>query len=618
MFASFGGSPGGTASTVLYQGHPPLNLHYRPLQHSDYDALKAIHRELFPIDYEEVFFRKAVAGEDRVFSWAAVHSEYGRDYLVGFVTARVVYLYECDPLDRQVMGLAPKCLDGDGTVYVLTLGVVPPCRQCGIARSLLGLVHQHASRLRCRAIFLHVISYNDAAMRLYGTSGYQAMARLPNFYHLVTGRQPNPDQSWFDAFLYALFIPPSGPELSPAVQWAGGVLGAAVAPFRSMLGTFNVCIPSWLCSCCRQTYSTFLPFASTAGAAASQRSGLKGGLADTATSGWQPPLPQPPLQQQQQRAPSSKQSAPHHSRQLQSQQLPQSTCTAPGVVCSAVDAEQFLRMSHQQQYPPALQQDQQQQQQHQQSRCSGGGTLPKGAVGGEPCQKDRGAYNQGPAGSSRRSSGGTEPPGSQAQQQCNAASTSYGEDSGAAGSSGASSAAVSGDLVKHSGMSTSSPPPPPPLAFHPQSKQQQMMMYSAPILRPPSPPAPPSLSSSLTSLQQRHPHSSGSTSPSYIGWGGQSLGHHRSHHPQHFHQASHGPQYGLGTGGTAHGRTGEHTRGGIHRGGPQGFAGGSLSLHPQQQQHQQAQPQQCQQQQRGSVLTALFRPPTAQWHPHSR
>ncbi|GIM03083.1 hypothetical protein Vretimale_7887 [Volvox reticuliferus] len=256
MFGSFGGSPGGTASTMLYQGHPPVNLYYRPLQQSDYDALKAIHQELFPIDYEDVFFRKAVAGEDRVFTWAAVHSEYGRDYLVGFVTARVVYLYECDPMDRQVMSLASKCLDGDGTVYVLTLGVVPACRQCGIARSLLGLVHQHASRLRCRAIFLHVISYNDAAMRLYGTSGYQVMARLPNFYHLVTGRQPNPDQSWYDAFLYALFIPSSGPELSPAMQWAGGMLGAAVAPLRSMLGTFNGCIPSWLC---RQTYSTFMP-----------------------------------------------------------------------------------------------------------------------------------------------------------------------------------------------------------------------------------------------------------------------------------------------------------------------------------------------------------------------
>ncbi|PNH01292.1 hypothetical protein TSOC_012830 [Tetrabaena socialis] len=137
-----------------------------------------------------------------------MHCEYGRDHLVGFVTARLVYLYECDPMaaqrggaqhstaagrvfavpstaDREMLGLSAKSLDGQAAVYVLTLGVVPGCRGCGIARSLLGLVHQHAVGMRCRAIFLHVISYNDAAMRLYGGSGYQAMAQLPNFYHLA-------------------------------------------------------------------------------------------------------------------------------------------------------------------------------------------------------------------------------------------------------------------------------------------------------------------------------------------------------------------------------------------------------------------------------------------------
>ena len=36
-----------------------------------------------------------------------------------------------------------------------------------------------------------------------------------------------------------------------AMQWAlGGVLGAAVAPFRNMLGTVvNGCMPGWLCRC---------------------------------------------------------------------------------------------------------------------------------------------------------------------------------------------------------------------------------------------------------------------------------------------------------------------------------------------------------------------------------
>lgn len=46
------------------------------------------------------------------------------------------------------MGLSARSLDGQAAVYVLTLGVVEGCRQCGVARSLLGLVQQHAARLR--------------------------------------------------------------------------------------------------------------------------------------------------------------------------------------------------------------------------------------------------------------------------------------------------------------------------------------------------------------------------------------------------------------------------------------------------------------------------------------
>ncbi|GLC49192.1 hypothetical protein PLESTB_000192300 [Pleodorina starrii] len=610
---SFGGSPGSPPTTLLFQGQPPLNLHYRPLQQSDYDALKEIHRDLFPIDYEEVFFRKAIGGEDRVFSWAALHNEYGRDHLVGFVTARLVYLYECDPMDRQVMGLTSKCLDGEGAVYVLTLGVVSSCRQCGIARSLLGLVQQHAARVRCRAIFLHVISYNDAAMRLYGGSGYQAMARLPNFYHLITGRQPNPEQSWYDAFLYALFIPHSGPEPSAAMQWAGGMLGAAVAPLRSVLGTFHGCIPSWFC---RQTYSTFLPFAAGGGAAAvaaSQRSASKGSLADTATSAWQ--------QQQQQHAPPWQAPAlalpPSSQSQAQSQQ-PLPVSNPAGVVCAGVTAEHFLRRGgsqHQPQHHPHPQPHPQQQPYAHPPSCNGGQRHPKDLGASSQVTVAGGGSGAGPGPHSQQ----------QQQQPYNKGSMSYGLDSvgggggGGGGSSAASSGSVSGEAA-HPQLGTAPP------TLQPLSRQP----HPQPLLRPPSPPIPPNLAPSMTSLQQRHPHhggSSGASTPSHAGGGGPN-GHHRSHHGQHHHQhqhhqhyhqqqgSNHGGQYGVGGGSGgpgAHGRNGEHSRGGIHRGSPQGMAGGGLYPAGNPSQWQQ-QPQQS----GGSVLAMLFRPPTAQQHPHSR
>ena len=58
---------------------------------------------------------------------------------------------------------------------------LPPGASCLFHTSL----QPPAQPCRARAIFLHVISYNEAAMRLYGSSGYSPVARLPNFYHLV-------------------------------------------------------------------------------------------------------------------------------------------------------------------------------------------------------------------------------------------------------------------------------------------------------------------------------------------------------------------------------------------------------------------------------------------------
>jgi hypothetical protein len=46
---------------------------------------------------------------------------------------------------------------------------------------------------RCRALFLHVITYNTQAMSLYTMQGFACVARLSHFYYISTGRQPDPN-----------------------------------------------------------------------------------------------------------------------------------------------------------------------------------------------------------------------------------------------------------------------------------------------------------------------------------------------------------------------------------------------------------------------------------------
>jgi hypothetical protein len=43
-------------------------------------------------------------------------------------------------------------------------------------------------------VFLHVITYNSAAMSLYARQGFSCVAKLRQFYYIATGRTPDPHQ----------------------------------------------------------------------------------------------------------------------------------------------------------------------------------------------------------------------------------------------------------------------------------------------------------------------------------------------------------------------------------------------------------------------------------------
>lgn len=89
----------------------------------------------------------------------------------------------------------------------------------------------------CRAVFLHVITYNDAAIRLYSRAGFTCNGHLPSFYYIHTGRQPDPDTCVYDAYLFVQHT---------AAAWAGSgwdVLALAVSPLRAAWGRLHGCVP---------------------------------------------------------------------------------------------------------------------------------------------------------------------------------------------------------------------------------------------------------------------------------------------------------------------------------------------------------------------------------------
>ncbi|KAL8461882.1 hypothetical protein ACS0TY_033097 [Phlomoides rotata] len=171
---------------------------YRPVQPSDLVILERIHGKLFPIRYETEFFHNVVNGNGIV-SWGAVdrsRPEEQSDELIGFVTARVVSAKESEIEDL----LSFDSSKADQTlIYILTLGVVDSYRNLGIASSLIHEVMKYASNIStCRAVYLHVISYNNPAMHLYKKMSFQCVRRLYNFY-FINGQH-------FDSYLFVYYV----------------------------------------------------------------------------------------------------------------------------------------------------------------------------------------------------------------------------------------------------------------------------------------------------------------------------------------------------------------------------------------------------------------------------
>ncbi|KAL3689301.1 hypothetical protein R1sor_015610 [Riccia sorocarpa] len=177
--------------------HPPA-IAYRPIRPSDLNILQELHEALFPIKYELEFFSNVVHG-DGIISWGAVDlnkTSDNCDELVGFVTARVVTATESEEADMlgYELGSPERTL-----IYILTLGVIKQYRNLGIASALIGEVIEYATSLAsCRAVYLHVISYNHSAIYFYKKNSFQCLRKLRNFYY-INGHH-------YDSYLYIYYV----------------------------------------------------------------------------------------------------------------------------------------------------------------------------------------------------------------------------------------------------------------------------------------------------------------------------------------------------------------------------------------------------------------------------
>ena len=116
-------------------------ISFRPIELTDYDEIKALHEEFFPVRYADAFYDEAVrgvgiGGEPLFTLIAVVPSEKKEDgssgsTIVGFILAQLMITDYCEEKSLFYATNKPAKL-----FYILTLGVKQQFRKFGLATTL--------------------------------------------------------------------------------------------------------------------------------------------------------------------------------------------------------------------------------------------------------------------------------------------------------------------------------------------------------------------------------------------------------------------------------------------------------------------------------------------------
>ncbi|XP_003740466.2 N-alpha-acetyltransferase 60 [Galendromus occidentalis] len=162
-----------------------MQVQLRFLTISDVATVKVHCLDWFPIEYPDSWYLDITTDNGKYFSLAAVHL----GQIIGVVVAQTKGLESCREEDQEILS-AKFPLDSRVT-YILVLGVCREYRRSGVASLLINSLLEYLRNepvqnvtQRSRAVFLHVLSDNMAAISFYSRRGFVLHSYLPQYYEV--------------------------------------------------------------------------------------------------------------------------------------------------------------------------------------------------------------------------------------------------------------------------------------------------------------------------------------------------------------------------------------------------------------------------------------------------
>jgi ribosomal protein S18 acetylase RimI-like enzyme len=161
------------------------NITYRKPKENEIPEMLNLHKEWFPIDYTEQYFKIIVENKNKQYiSIAAVCNIKGNEYIIGMILA------ECKS-EQQYNSQVPDRYKRSSFfenkyqyVYIMTFGVIDEFRGVGLASSLLERLVNEVRKVNCGVLMLHVVDYNKTAIGFYAKNGFQDVTTIKNYYRI--------------------------------------------------------------------------------------------------------------------------------------------------------------------------------------------------------------------------------------------------------------------------------------------------------------------------------------------------------------------------------------------------------------------------------------------------
>ncbi|XP_060519454.1 N-alpha-acetyltransferase 60 [Cylas formicarius] len=160
----------------------------------DLDEVRALCQDWFPIEYPFYWYEEITSSNSRFYSLAAIY----RHQIIGLIVAEIKS-HSC--LNDEDAGILAKCFSDCEVAYILSLGVLKEYRRNGIATLLLDSLLKNVTtpeRKKVKAVFLHVLTTNSAAIMFYEQRKFRLHNFLP-YYYSIKGKCK-------DGFMYVLYI----------------------------------------------------------------------------------------------------------------------------------------------------------------------------------------------------------------------------------------------------------------------------------------------------------------------------------------------------------------------------------------------------------------------------